>query len=1854
MPSLKTSCLLVLVTCLFSLSISAPLQPLTDFKLGDNLELFLFRDDYRFFKFTLPELLPNYDLSIIANPYGDNDPELFLSTKQKNPTGPENSEYYSTSYGYSSIYIPANKLKTKTEYYLGVSCASDICGFNLTVDYALDFYMRPNVTDLIIDAQHGGTLVTRVYIPKNDKASHIVFAAEIENLRDIEQGIQMFANAGNEIPTSSKHDIVATQSWGDGKAAYIYKKDPKFCTDCNYTIVMEIPRGSKVTFSRTIYGDIIDIPLDSTRNDAIEANQTVTYAVDISKFNATQSLILAEITPYYGYPYIYAHIGSIPSKLEDYAFKAKAHSSELLEIPIKDKPSNGLLYITVFGKDHSTYTLTVWQNSKKMIFLPLGEPEIGQISGKGIQNYLVVTEGRKDMTMTFSVHPEQGKVDLFVKSCDDKSFCNFTVEETSKILDGTIPTSKKNPIIQYSNVPDGDEVVTFDMDGSSCSPNSNSGLPRCAFVVGVLSTDDKAARYVVTANRDGLHQPLRANQPVREHSQMDQYKYFYFTVSNDVGIMSVNFQVTKISGDVTVFISRKVRYPDTSSREDPLHYNDLYSFFAELNKEGLNGTYYISVKAETSATFSIVPIIEYDESASDISGHHLIRLSEGVPQKMVIDNTDAAYFKFEVAFFKGKGKGQHQNIEIALNEVQGNFEICATDSLAFPERGNCKYSSNSSTLLIPLEDSTFYGSFSYFVGVFPKASSNSSKAQSFSITWSASHNFRTLGFNTPFWNYASKNRSVFYKFEVHPNEDKEILIYKFTYSSSYNLTQIYLADQETKLGHDVTAFNYQRTTNGTGANANLIKLNQTDLQQLCRSTGSSVETKCYLYLAVTSTSNSDDYFTLLLSKDYYAELGITEGMHANFPFPLNNHPLKLYYYPHQIADITILAESWGRNITLFANIVRPKDYSSKKDWIYPTNKNFEFSSKSSASRQGESTLVIEAESLSDCGEFDKFRCGVAITLYHDASFLQLQKVSEGFASSTFSILATQDILPIGTGKPIHTYVSEGQYKYFRLNVNKDMATLLISGSIISGRDMMIFASKGGDARPTEHSYEFRGSLYSKIETLEITPEITKDGNTKGEWVIGVYGQTDTDFVLNVLFEKNKMIEMYQGLPVNAIASKEPVYFRYTQYGTASQMKITKERGSGIVSYKKYSKDAPLIDLPQKDSGFFKKFTDVQMILDFKSNNYWDADTYIIAIFPDESADMKVSAVIQNPDDFIYLVDNMIFSDYAANGIVNRYEHLAVSSDVIDINMIVYSGDPKIYVSHNPTVNATNKIWSSDKISSKNYIRMRLNNTPYNKNDAPLETIWNGRNNVTSFPDAYYIMVVSNTPSNYSIAVSVSNSTRHLIDGQMDFGFLNSGEKNVYKYHVAKPSTANKFSTLKLQFILHRDTFFDVNKEKIQKPDIMVFAVPKDRLESVTMDTKTGLPKLERVTPYNADVAERSYGDQNYIMNLQYRAISGSDFYIIVNNVQSKYHLNYSITANSHEPIYLAMNNIFSSRLDIYDNDVFAVHASHAGLLVIEIHECMGKVNVKTSRTRNFANAIVNPGAAASTLGSHIALSSIEISEEQTVYISVTGVEGSDNTALPSLDVIYKIKVNLFPLRNYLPFMNLSPGNDGLVEWDVTNGGKVQLSFNDLKNAVYTEKGMKSTKYGNLNIQYHYDVFLAKDPAVSDYLARCDMIPEDSYIFENMTKYSRVLSYDRSNMTLDSDYKPVKALEFEPEGDFDKLYANVRITAIGVDENNQHVWDYPVLYRQTEIRNIRQVTMNKFLVVLLGVCLIMLTLAIVGVMYYYRKFERVKQKLNYEMQDLRNLATTVESFDNYQDTLGDKAKGGYAGLVEEEP
>jgi len=1846
MPTLKVPILLLLIFSLYSLT-SAEVAKIVDIDINDEVELYLLKGQMQYFKFRVEKAVPGYDLSIIARPFGDNDPELFLSTTEKYPKSKENSEYYSTSVGYSSIYIPSSKIVTSRDYYLGTTCASEVCYFNVTVDLALDHYMRPNIEILRIDYSHTGALVIRSEVPESKDAQHIIFSAELSNIQDVDNGIQMYVNMGNTIPTSSKYDIKATVAWGDGLAAYVFKGDKTFCTKCNYTIALEAPKKSVVIFTRTIHGPNIPTMINTKRNDAVEVNQTVTYAVNITSLTAKEPIVLIEVSPYYGVPYIYANLGTLPKKFDEYRYFAKGKGQEILQVNIDKKPENGLLYVTIFGQSHSTYTIKIYDTDKKSLELTLGEPQVGQIVGETVQSYLVAAEGRKDMKMTFNLHPDQGKIDLFVKSCDKKDDCEFTLEDTQKILAGKIPTSKKRPILQFSNITDGDEVINFDMDGSVCNPNSGSGVPRCYFAVGVLGTEKgKTAKFVITANRNGLHQALRANHPVRDHLLLDQYKYYYFSLNNDQGINSVNFMVTKISGDVSVYISRFRRDPDLNNQENPTHYNDYYSF-EKGTFEKLTGTYYIAVKAHTSATYSIVPILSYRLDAWSIGGHYMMRLSEGTPQKMVIDGNNPSYFKFD-AFYPPE---QKQDIEITLNECQGYFEICVNNDGQFPEQGECQFMANTSTLIIKADQDGYLGVGTHFVGIFPRNVSsgnnqgNSTKAQSFSITWTAIRSFRTVPYAIPIRNWVASNRIVYFKFEVHEDEDKEIIIHE---SHDSNATvDVYLANSESRLGTDVASFKYNRTTKDIPAQG--IKLQEKEIQDLCVHSGSGMVTKCYLYLAVVTDSPNDIQFSLTITKDF-DDLRIPEGTKTEYSFPSKEHPIHLYYYPHYLADITILASAYFRNMILYANIIDTTDYGSRREWDFPTKEDHDFVASESMQLFDHSRIFIEAAELSGCGTFDKFRCAIALTMYYETP--KEMQDSGLLEYSTFSVIATQEITPIAAGKSIYSSVSEQSYKYFSLHVSKDQATLLFSVNLLSGQRARVLISQGKDERPTMENHEFL--FYPGFDLLQLSHSDTRTGSTKGDWVIAVYGDTPCEFVLNVVYENTKMVELSKGLPLNMDVGKDPVFFTYKRgYEEKLNLKLTKQKGSGVISIKQYSVDEIYATkLPTATNGVIYKFDTVQKVISFSDTGLACLNClYVIGVFAD--SDIKMSLVLKNPEQFIMLQNNIIFTDYAQNKVYNMYEFRNWDMGVnLDVNLVVYSGQPKVYVSHNPTVNETNHLWYYNQTNSKNYIRLALNNSKYE--DKELPPVWNGKQNVSSHNYVYYIMVTAPINSNYSIAVTTSNTTRYPFDGYQEFGFLNPGEFNNYRYYVSPDKIGkSEFFRFKLQFIIHKDQFSNIN-ETLEKPNITVIAVSRSIMNVTLNKTIKPEPDLQ-ISPVREDISTKSYGDQNYIMNLQYIIKKDKDILIIVNNT-GKTHLNYSLTVNSHEPVLLSMNNLYSSRLSLNEKEVFEVHPGHAGLLVVEIHECIGKVKVQFSKTPTLAGAIKDAkdsSLLASSLGSHISLASLEIDEPRTIYVILTAIDGvQDDEFLPDIDAIYKIKVNLFAMSNFLPFMNLAPGNDGLLQWDVTDKGKLRFGFSPVKNLAYNQ-GIKSTQFGQLDIKFQYEFFLTKNISTGNFLSRCDMLPGQKGAFKDIDLYSKKIVLDQKNAYPSSPANPdLKYIEVDPDTEYDDLYATMRVTVFSLDKNGHPVWDYPIIYQPVEVRNIRR-SANGFIIFILGTCLVMLTLAIIGVMYYYSKFQRVRQKLNYEMQDLRNLATTVESFDARDvENLG-KSKGGYGHLIEEE-
>jgi len=105
-------------------------------------------------------------------------------------------------------------------------------------------------------------------------------------------------------------------------------------------------------------------------------------------------------------------------------------------------------------------------------------------------------------------------------------------------------------------------------------------------------------------------------------------------------------------------------------------------------------------------------------------------------------------------------------------------------------------------------------------------------------------------------------------------------------------------------------------------------------------------------------------------------------------------------------------------------------------------------------------------------------------------------------------------------------------------------------------------------------------------------------------------------------------------------------------------------------------------------------------------------------------------------------------DYNPAGLENLYKFTS-NSNYVDIDLVVYSGKPQIYVAHDNKVSTEHYIWKFDGSFKNNFINMRLNNTDFLA--AGSGTVeYNGS---TIDPFDYYVLVTGDSNSNFTIQTS---------------------------------------------------------------------------------------------------------------------------------------------------------------------------------------------------------------------------------------------------------------------------------------------------------------------------------------------------------------------------------------------------------------------------------------------------------------------------------------------------------------------
>ena len=234
-------------------------------------------------------------------------------------------------------------------------------------------------------------------------------------------------------------------------------------------------------------------------------------------------------------------------------------------------------YITVFGRYDSAYILTAYYTSRNNDYLLFGETMSGSILNDELVNFRLNLYGSGSSNITLDLISETGNADLVIKQCNslEKHKCRITKDD---VLSKNSVAQNSTYFFLYSDNYGGKDSIRFLFNEADChieiEDYDYGKINICTYQIGVYgnSTSTLSSHYSLIAKHSNTHTILIEGTPIRSSLEINEYEFYKFNVQNDTNIDSLSFVVTNIGGDVTVFSSRKIKFPNSTTY-------DMASFF---------------------------------------------------------------------------------------------------------------------------------------------------------------------------------------------------------------------------------------------------------------------------------------------------------------------------------------------------------------------------------------------------------------------------------------------------------------------------------------------------------------------------------------------------------------------------------------------------------------------------------------------------------------------------------------------------------------------------------------------------------------------------------------------------------------------------------------------------------------------------------------------------------------------------------------------------------------------------------------------------------------------------------------------------------------------------------------------------------------------------------------------------------------------------------------------------------------------------------------------------------------------------------------------------------------------------
>ncbi|KAL4456220.1 hypothetical protein ABPG74_014181 [Tetrahymena malaccensis] len=1124
----------------------------------------------KYYQANVVEKNRNVDLIVQLNNLSiDSDPDLavFIDTDQ---IPQSNIQPYCTSdqIGYDVCLVNEKDIQQNMSLVVEVKCSTP-CKYSLNLVYK---------ERIEYDAQKGGSIdiilkndeirEILVKIPKMNKGySNMLLQAEFKNMYSFEYDEQVefdfYGNRGERQP-KNKNEAQLSSIWISDyiKVIPLSQEKREMCNDCSFSLEVKGPKNAIIQFSTILYDNERDLKLSEYfYNGVVEQEETQYFTIDFLDLldyevqrifqgeNRKRQFLadfLFNLIPYNGDPDLYVHYGETrPKDLDKYEWQSKTSFREDLilvtsdELNKKGYSSDKKIFIAVYGKQVSAFQIRIDTYSNEYnsgIQLQLQQPVTSFVGKQKLTTYQLRVDGDMKREIEIILTSLQGNPDLFVKSWKygDGGDQTITLDDINQLIKNQY-VDKEKKFVGWSVNKQGVDSIKIQYDPKKCNSDSSSNnndtnedanrkrfpddmfYNYCVFTIGILGNEERN-RYVIKAasNDPSSIIPLRENSIEYAFLAQSEYRTFSFQpMSLDYDITEIKFQLNYSSGFASIVADRnydniKKKKPEKdfvhSSIKNQIIYNadDL-----EKNKKLSDYTYFIYVHALEHTNAQLVVQVQR-KGQKQLEFREVI---QGVPTKLNIQPKSSGHVKFGFSY------GAQQTI-LAKSDQQIKLYVGEDKNIA-PSSIYNKFNADSNVASTATEkrielDPNFQSDEGFLYGTIENVSD-----KEISVLVYVQSDKVSLSLNESFQDILIPNLKRTYYFNIYSYMVQDISdtdkIYAYVVGNGIGLQQ--------KIQGSFSVNNKTIAFFKEYDQIKYIQANKQDVLSECPYLlDQNVYQDCQFQIEVVSPQEERITVSIVYPEKptYISSYGQTVSQ-----FPLKNEVRKFIYFLYEIKEVILTIQSQSYEFQVLGKIISFNQFQSSgagQGEGFPSLnddvKNLAINTSSNVIQQ----IRIHPETYK--GDSCEQGCFLLISIVQPKeSIIADTKVIGNIIKLQ---LSGDKLYDLYEGEVVQGNVGKDEMVYYRLYVpqEKGKMKMIINLTPLDEGDPDLFLNKDSIKIPTRTEYDLNSQDLAG-DFILVNNRTLKNSTTgiAGYYIVGVYGNSNSTYQIQYQVGENNIFKI---------------------------------------------------------------------------------------------------------------------------------------------------------------------------------------------------------------------------------------------------------------------------------------------------------------------------------------------------------------------------------------------------------------------------------------------------------------------------------------------------------------------------------------------------------------------------------------------------------------------------------------------------------------------------------------------------------------------------------------------------------